>query len=81
MTRLVRFNKSILYQFCIKEERMWCVFKGLNADLMVIQPESIRFILLFSNSGTTTRLGFFEGLTPDSPTFNMPTHCSLLRFH
>lgn len=37
-------------------------FKRVNADL--IQPESIEFILLFSNSGTTRRLGFFWRLNP-----------------
>lgn len=56
---------------------MWCVFKGLNADLMVIHPQAIGFILLFGKSGTTTRLVFFEGLTPDSATLSMPTHCPL----
>lgn len=58
------------------------IFKGLSADLMIIQPESMCVILPFSNSRITIRrLGFSEDFSPDTPTSSTPPHCSLLRFH
>lgn len=57
MPRIMMFKMSIIRTNSV-QRKTGCrdFFKGLNADLMIIQPELMGFILPFSNSRVTVRM-------------------------